>query len=91
MEKEAGQSLLLNLSQQRLQGGLFETFAWSYDKHAFITLPVGVAVCGVHSDEVIGLRRQRDFEEAIVRLMFNGGGGEKRIAQFNHSLNLLQK
>jgi len=49
------------------------------DHHArvLITFPVKVAARRVDRDEIIRLRRQRDFQKPVVRLMFDGGGGEK--------------
>ncbi len=70
---------------------LFEKFPRSHNPHILIIFPVEVAARGVDSNEIIGLNRQRDFQKTVVRFMFDGGGGEKGIAQFDGGLNLFEK
>ncbi len=69
-------NLLKMLCHEQRNIPLLEEFSGSHDANFLVKFLVKMSSFRVDRDQVICLHRQRNFNKAVVRLVFDGGGGE---------------
>jgi len=74
---EAQPGLLGRFPQEHLYVRQLEKFTRCGDTYVAVGLAVEVATSGVDRDQVVRPTSERAFQNAIVGLVLDGGGGEK--------------